>query len=119
MAYLGMNARTGLRIADREHLTQSIGKVLSTSIGTRLRRRPFGSLAPDLVDAPANSSTLVQLYAAAATALMSWEPRLNLRRISAQLALDAPGGVALTIEGETVGEDGTQTAVSVTTSLGA
>lgn len=119
MAYLGMNASTGLQIVDRDHLSQSIGKVLSTSIGTRLRRRPFGSLGPDLVDAPGNASTLVQLYAAAATALMSWEPRITLRRVSAQASADEPGRFDITVEGETVADGGTATPFAATTSLGA
>jgi len=119
MAYLGMDMRTGRRIAGRAHLDQSIYTVLATSIGTRLRRRPFGSLGPDLVDAPANPATLLQLYAACATALMSWEPRLTIHRITSSLDAAAPGRVQITIEGETAAEDGTATPYAATVALGA
>lgn len=119
MAYLGMDMRTGRRIVDRAHLDQSIHKVLTTAVGTRLRRRPFGSLAPDLVDAPANGTTVVQLYTACVTALMSWEPRLVIHRITARLDANAPGGVEIILEGETLAEDGTTTQYAATVALGA
>ncbi|WP_459614358.1 GPW/gp25 family protein [Bordetella sp. 2513F-2] len=115
--YLGMDARTGLRITDGAHLQQSVAKILGTSIGTRLRRRPFGSKAPDLIDAPANRATLLQLYAAGATALMAWEPRLKLRSISANLATDQPGRVEISVAGETSHDGGTQ-GVSLTVAMG-
>lgn len=119
MAYLGMNAKTGLRIDGREHLRQSVGKVLSTAIGTRLRRRPFGSLGASLVDAPMNSVTLLQLYAAAATALAAWEPRLIVRRVSARIDTETQGTLMVTVEADEIAEDGTLVPVSLTNSLGA
>jgi len=63
------------------HLAQSIADILATPIGTRLMRRDYGSRVPDLIDAPANAATRVQLYAATATALMRWEPRITLKRV--------------------------------------
>ncbi|CAE6784691.1 hypothetical protein R69658_04239 [Paraburkholderia aspalathi] len=99
----GMNATTGRATAGLAHLYQSINKILTTPIGTRIARRDFGSELPDLVDAPNNGTTRVRLYAAAATALMRWEPRLNLTRV--QLSTDADdmlaGRQVLDIEGTT------------------
>ena len=98
----GMHAATGRALSGQDHLTQSIGKILTTPIGSRLARRDFGSELPDLVDALNNPATRVRLYAATAGALMRWEPRVRLIRIS--LADDAyqPGVQVIDIEGITV-----------------
>ncbi|WP_175772691.1 GPW/gp25 family protein [Paraburkholderia phenazinium] len=77
----GMDAKTGRSISGLAHLYQSIGKIVTTSIASRLKRRPFGSEIPDLIDAPNNGATRVRAYAAIATALMRWEPRLTLSRV--------------------------------------
>ncbi|MGH8819522.1 MAG: GPW/gp25 family protein [Achromobacter pestifer] len=118
MSYLGMNAKTGRRITGAEHLSQSIGKVIGTSVGTRQRRRPFGSVAPDLVDAPAHAATLLQLYAAAATALLAWEPRLTLRSITARVDAEAPGVLVFELSGEAL-VDNEVRPVSLSTRIGA
>jgi len=97
-SYLGMNAQNGRAIASGDHLAQSISDILTTPVGSRLARREYGSLLPELIDAPANQNTLLQLYAAAATALIRWEPRLRLTRVSTDAATSG-GRVALSIEG--------------------
>jgi phage baseplate assembly protein W len=78
----GMNAQTGGFVDGIEHLSQSITIILSTPLATRLKRRPFGSELPDLLDGPGNRGTLVRVYAAIATALMRWEPRLTLTKVA-------------------------------------
>lgn len=83
----GMHAKTGRATTGLAHLCQSITKILTTPLGTRIARRDFGSELFDLVDAPNNDTTRVRLYAATATALMQWEPRLRLTRV--QLATEA------------------------------
>lgn len=102
MNYLGMDARTGLRIVDRAHLRQSLIKVLTTQIETRVRRRPFGSVGPAIVDAPLNGVTLLQFYAAAATAITAWEPRVVVRSIAAVVSTTEPGKVQITINADEV-----------------
>jgi phage baseplate assembly protein W len=76
-----MNANTGRVLAGREHLSQSIGKILTTPLGACIQRRTFGSELVDLIDAPVNGATPIRLYAAIATALMRWEPRLTITRV--------------------------------------
>lgn len=88
---MGMDARTGHALSGDTHLAQSIADILATPIGTRLMRRDYGSRVPDLIDAPANTATRVQLYAATATALMRWEPRITLKRVALSL-MDALQG---------------------------
>lgn len=97
---IGMNCTTGSRISGAAHLRQSISDILTTPIGSRLMRRDYGSLLPDLIDQPQNAATRVRLYAAAASALMTWEPRLRLSRIS--YSVDGSKGV-LDLEGEDAG----------------
>jgi uncharacterized protein len=99
----GMNATTGRATQGLAHLYQSIDKILTTPVGSRIARRDFGSELFELVDAPNNSTSRVRLYAAAATALMRWEPRLKLTRVQLSTeAVDAFAGVqVLDIEGTT------------------
>lgn len=99
----GMNASTGHATAGLAHLYQSISKILTTPIGTRIARRDFGSELPALIDAPNNGTTRVRLYAAIATALMQWEPRLRLSRVqlSTELSNTGAGVQVVDIEGTT------------------
>jgi phage baseplate assembly protein W len=88
---IGMNRETGAPLSGYAHLAQSMGEILSTPLGTRIARRTFGSNLPDLIDAPANPATLVLVYAAAVTALMRWDPRFEVKRVSLS-AEDAMAG---------------------------
>lgn len=93
-----MNANTGTHLSGIDHLRQSITDILTTPVGSRVMRREYGSRLYQLVDAPINRSTLLQLYAATAEALRRWEPRLKLTQVRAESA--EPGRVVLTITGE-------------------
>lgn len=97
----GMNAITGRAISGFDHLHQSIGKIVSTPLASCVKRRTFGSELPDLIDAPSNGAVRTRLYAAVATALMTWEPRLMLDRImlTAGDKQAAEGQLYLDIEG--------------------
>ncbi len=98
---IGMSARTGRAIEGNAHLAQSIADILTTPIGSRLMRREYGSLLPDLIDWPTNDTTRLQAYAATAMALMRWEPRIRLSRVQLFLG-DRPGQVVLELEGTRV-----------------
>lgn len=111
---IGMNATTGRAISGRDHLYQSIGKIVGTPTGSRLQRRRFGSDLFDLVDAPGNLVTRVRVYAAIAAALMRQEPRLQLRRVSLS-DITQDGTAVFDIEG-IASEDGSVLATSVTVS---
>ena len=63
MSYQGLNAATGRPIADLEHIRQSIADILATPIGTRVMRRSYGSLLPELIDQPMHGATRLRLYA--------------------------------------------------------
>ncbi|HZH44265.1 MAG TPA: GPW/gp25 family protein [Lysobacter sp.] len=94
----GMDARTGRALDGEEHLRQSIADILTTPLGSRVMRRDYGSLLPELIDQPFNGATRTKLYGATATALMRWEPRIRLTRVGIT-AGDAPGAFTVEIEG--------------------
>ena len=105
----GMNRNTGQPLSGIDHLRQSIIDILTTPVGSRVMRRDYGSRLYELVDAPMNRATLVDIYAATAEALLKWEPRLALKRVrvseitvgKATLFLEAdylPTGKTMTLE---------------------
>jgi phage baseplate assembly protein W len=107
----GVDRTTGKAIEGVAHLAQSIGDILTTPVGSRVMRRDYGSLLPLLVDQPANAATRVRLYAAIAGALMRWEPRIRLTRVSINAGTSA-GAFVVTLEGTR-----TDTAVAVAGSI--
>lgn len=94
----GMGRSTGKPLDGIAHLRESVADILGTPLGTRLMRRSYGSLIPELIDQPDNATTRVRVFAATASALKKWEPRLRLTRV--QLHSGArPGQVVLDLEG--------------------
>lgn len=94
----GTNASTGKRLSGIDHLRQSIRDILTTPIGTRVMRRDYGSRLFQLIDAPMNRSTLLDVYAATAEALDAWEPRFKLESVQAVSA--SPGKLELDLTGQ-------------------
>lgn len=86
----------GIRAADGQpldgwgHVVQSIGKILTTPVNTRVMRREFGSEVPDLIDRPMTPRVILAVYAAVANALDRWEPRYRLTHV--QVEETAPEG---------------------------
>ncbi|ALI09112.1 MULTISPECIES: GPW/gp25 family protein [Pseudomonas] len=96
-----MNRHTGASLSSEESIAQSMSDILSTRLGTRVMRREYGSLLPDLVDHPFNDITRLQVYAATVIALMRWEPRISLSRVQF-LGTTLQGQASLDIEGSIV-----------------
>lgn len=94
----GIDGTTGKPLEGIQHLRQSIGDILSTRIGTRVMRRDYGSRIPELIDAPLNASTKVELIAATAEAIGKWEPRFALKKVT--VVVFESGTVELDLEGE-------------------
>ncbi|MDJ0827760.1 MAG: GPW/gp25 family protein [Rhodobacter sp.] len=95
----GLSRHTARPLSDLDaHLAQSIDDILTTPVGSRVMRRDYGSDLHELIDAPLNGETVVDLYMATAVALEKWEPRLQLNRV--QVAAAEPGRIALDLEGE-------------------
>jgi phage baseplate assembly protein W len=99
-----MNRHTGQHMGLREHIAQSVADIIATPIGSRVMRRDYGSLVPELLDHPNNELTRLRVYSAAASALAKWEPRLRVS--SLQLAQDTtPGRTVLTLQGSWINGD--------------
>ena len=81
----GMSRHTGKAISDDgqlpAHLQQSLHDLLTTLIGTRLCRRNYGSLVPDLIDQPCNDFTKLKIMNASATAVVRFEPRIKIKQV--------------------------------------
>lgn len=97
MSY-GMSAVTGCRLDGLQHIEQSIAQILTTPIGSRVMRRDFGSLIPELIDQPLNDETQLMIYAATATAIHKWEPRFRLSRVNLQIH-GLSGAAELSLQG--------------------
>lgn len=101
---IGMDRHSGAPIGEAAHLAQSIADILTTPIGSRVMRRAYGSDLPDLIDAPINGETVVDVFQAVAEALDRWEPRLALRRV--QIAGASSGRMELQLDVDAPGIDG-------------
>ncbi|KXO86085.1 baseplate assembly protein [Acinetobacter venetianus] len=83
-------------IVDLDHIYQSIQDIVTTPIGSRVMRREYGSLVFKLIDGPYDDILQMQLYAAIATAIIRWEPRVSLHAVSLNIA--DPGAYVLDLD---------------------
>lgn len=91
-----MNRDTGRAMEEGEHIRQSIRDILTTPLGSRVMRRDYGSLIPDLIDHPGNQANRLRLMAATVMAIIQWEPRVQVT--SATLALDLDGRIQIDLD---------------------
>ena len=98
-----MDRTTGRRITGIAHLRQSIVDVVTTPLGTRLERRTYGCILLSLMDQPANGITRLRCYAAVASALMNWEPRVRVTKVALDYG-NEPGQAELMVDGDYMGE---------------
>lgn len=110
----GMNNKTGRDLSGIEHIQQSVRDILGTPIGSRVMRREYGSLLPELLDQPLNDATLLRAYAASVMAIIRWEPRIRVQSIRRSLSHVTPGTAALSIYGQTRSGDDIALEVPVT-----
>lgn len=94
----GIDSTNGKSLGGMQHLRQSIRDILTTPIGSRVMRREYGSRLFQLIDAPMNRSTLLDVYSATADALDRWEPRFKLD--SAKAVAAEPGRLELDLVGQ-------------------
>lgn len=92
----GLSRSTGTPLSEADHISQSIGDIMTTPVGSRVMRRDYGSYCPDLIDAPGNDLGALRLIAALADGLARWEPRVSLT--SASVVPSADGRAIVHIE---------------------
>mgnify|MGYP000067744505 CR=1 FL=1 len=91
----GISNLTSTALTKRNHIGQSVRDILTTPVGTRVKRREYGSYIYDLIDSPGNATGASQLIAATADAIERWEPRLDLQKVSVSVGFDGKAEVAL------------------------
>jgi phage baseplate assembly protein W len=112
---IGMNNTTGRAISDLGHIWQSVRDILTTPIGSRVMRRDYGSLIPELIDQPMNPATQLRLISASVSALVRWEPRIRIS--SVRFSLGPDGGAVLDIEGDRIDGPRSETLGTLTVPL--
>lgn len=90
-----IDRNTGLPIDEDAHIRQSITDILFTPVGSRVMRRPYGSLLPDLIDHPGNPANRLRLQAATYMAILRWEPRVALTSVAINQAMDGSASLEL------------------------
>ncbi|END2163762.1 TPA: baseplate assembly protein [Escherichia coli] len=95
--FLGMNPEATGTLSDTNHLWNSVRDILLTPLASRVMRREYGSLLPDLLDAPMNATTRLQCMSAVVIALTQWEPRIALNAVDIQW--EAGGKAVITLTG--------------------
>ncbi|WP_295548603.1 GPW/gp25 family protein [uncultured Pseudacidovorax sp.] len=105
----GVSNLTGRRLTRRDHISQSIGDILTTPIGERLMRRNYGSFIPQLLDHPATPANRLRLIAATAQAIIKWEPRTRVRGVAVSITAQGRCTLAITRRDLAAGEDVTAT----------
>jgi len=94
---LSISRRSGGRLADElADIAQSVQTIVTTPVGSRLRRRPFGSHVFHLLDAPGTAAGALRIIAAAADPVERWEPRVTVLRGRLVPGLD--GAATLTLD---------------------
>jgi phage baseplate assembly protein W len=104
--YIGMDKHTGKRITDAAHIHQSCTDILTTRIGTRTKRRNYGSILPDLIDHPNNPVNRVRVMAATVLALTRWEPRIVITQVD--YGFDLSGETVINIDSSRVDASGSE-----------
>lgn len=94
----GVNAETGLPLTDWDHVQQSITKILTTRVGSRVMRREFGSELMELIDRRMTQRNILAAFAECAVAIARWEPRFRLRRCAVKDA-NASGQIEFELYG--------------------
>lgn len=94
---MGMHAITGRSLGGLDHIRQSIRDILTTRLGSRIERRDYGSLVPELIDQPGNAVNRLRLMAATVMAIRRWEPRVAITRVD--VAIEFAGRANVTMEG--------------------
>lgn len=97
----GMARTSGAVLDGLEHIKQSVADILGTPLGTRVGRRDYGSLLPDLIDQPMTPANILRVYAATAVAISRFEDRIRLRRVSLS-AGERAGSATITLDAERI-----------------
>lgn len=90
LAYpLNIDVRGNFKLSsESENIEESINIILRTNLGERVYRPDFGSRLSELTFEPVNSETLLKTRLYVEEALSRWEPRIKLKKVSAEPNLE-------------------------------
>ncbi|RBL67894.1 hypothetical protein C3E98_029355, partial [Pseudomonas sp. MWU13-2625] len=77
----GIYARTVPAIAGQAHIEQSVADIRFTPLYTRVIRRDYGSLLPDLIYGPVNPLMRMRVMAASVMEWALWGPRIEVNQL--------------------------------------
>ena len=101
---IGTHQDTGKTIKGLEHLRQSLARLLTTPVGSRVMRREYGSYVFELIDQPGNRTAILKVYSAVVDAILRWEPRVLPTRVQLNDSETASGSFELELEGIAVSD---------------
>jgi Bacteriophage baseplate protein W len=87
-------------VADVDDIRQSIRLILETDPGERVMRPDFGAGLRQLLFEPINTHTLVMVQHRVEQALLTWEPRINVDRVTVSAEDAALGRLLIRIDYE-------------------
>ena len=65
-----------------DEVQQNVKTILTTPIGSRVMRREFGSRLFSLLDSKLDRIGLAEIYAATYDAILRWEPRIVVSKVT-------------------------------------
>jgi len=94
-----VNARGGLDWSDGpDRIRDAIWLVLKTSVGERVMRPTFGAGVEDFVFQSNSAAARAELAQAIRTALVRWEPRIEIVAVRVDMVPDEPSQVIASVE---------------------
>lgn len=107
-----VNARGGLDwSAGEASITEAIWIVMSTPRRSRVMEPAFGCGIHDYVFAPNNAATRAVIEAEVRDALVRWEPRIDVLRVTATAHADAPNTLMIEVDYRTRANNAAQNIV--------
>lgn len=87
-----------LTVAQEEDIQQSLRIILSTRLGERIMRPDFGTNLHNLVFHNMDLTARTQLSAAIEKAILYWEPRIRLTKVSFDMSEETNGVLYMLLE---------------------
>ena len=92
----GMNPT--VMVEDEEDIRQSLHIILSTRVGERVMRSDFGTGLHNMVYHNMDLTARTQLRAAIERAILYWEPRITLNKVSFDMSEERSGKLSILLE---------------------
>jgi phage baseplate assembly protein W len=95
----GVDAQTGKILGGFEHVEQSLGKIITTPVGSRVMREWFGNPGLRLLGENMTQSDILRWFATLWAVIELFEPRFRVRKFMVN-SLSANGAADFTMDGD-------------------